>query len=142
MKALILHGPNLNQLGKRNQTHYGILTLEDINHLIIETFPDVMFDFFQSNSESDIINLLHQVDNDYDFLVINPGGLCHYSIVLRDAFELVGIPKAVVHLSDIVKREPFRQTDLLAPLSDVYIKGLKAQSYIQAIEAIIHKFHL
>lgn len=137
MKAIIIHGPNLNQLGKRTQIHYGSLTLEDINQLIVDTFLDITFDFFQSNDEAEIINLLHQVDHEYNLLVINPGGLCHYSVILRDAFELVGIKKAVVHLSDIEKREPFRHIDLLKDLSDVYIKGLKEQSYIQAIQALI-----
>lgn len=135
MKALIIHGPNLNMLAKRDVTLYGAHTLDAINELINEIFEDIDFDFYQSNHEGDIINLLHQLD--YDFLVINPGGLCHYSVALRDAFELVSIPKAVVHLSNIKEREPFRHIDLLEDLSDVYITGLKEQSYIKAIRSLI-----
>lgn len=137
MRGLVIHGPNLNMLGKRDHTLYGRLTLDDINQLINDTYQAVDFDFYQSNNEADIINLLHHLE--YDFLVINPSGLCHYSVVLRDAFELVTIPKAVVHLSDISNREPFRQTDLLAPLADVYVKGFKEFSYLKAIERLINE---
>lgn len=137
-KGLIVNGPNLNMLGKRNQQIYGSMTMHDINQLISDSFPDIEFDFFQSNHEGTLIDLL-QTEEHYDFMVINPGGFCHTSIALRDAFELVSFRKAVVHLSDIETREPFRHTDLLKPLSDVYVKGLKEQSYIQAITALIKK---
>lgn len=138
MKALVVHGPNLNMLGKREKSLYGTLTLEEVNNLIKTTYKEIKFDFYQSNHEGDIIDLLHNYSL-YDFLVINPGGLCHYSVVLRDAFELINIPKAVVHLSNIKKREPFRQIDLLEGLTDVYVTGLKEQSYITAIKEILSK---
>lgn len=138
MKALVVHGPNLNMLGKREKSLYGTLTLEEVNNLIKTTYKEIKFDFYQSNHEGDIVDLLHNYSS-YDFLVINPGGLCHYSVVLRDAFELINIPKAVVHLSNIKKREPFRQIDLLEGLTDVYVTGLKEQSYITAIKEILSK---
>ncbi len=138
MKGLIIHGPNLNMLGKRDKNLYGSLTLDEINNLIKKTYKDIKFDFYQSNYEGEIINLL-QNSNSYDFLVINPGGLCHYSVTLRDAFELVSIKKAVVHLSNIKLREPFRQIDLLENLADVYIAGLKEESYIKAVREILRK---
>lgn len=138
MKALVVHGPNLNMLGKREKSLYGTLTLEEVNNLIKTTYKEIKFDFHQSNHEGDIIDLLHNYSS-YDFLVINPGGLCHYSVVLRDAFELINIPKAVVHLSNIKKREPFRQIDLLEGLTNVYVTGLKEQSYITAIKEILSK---
>ncbi|MGI6359776.1 MAG: type II 3-dehydroquinate dehydratase [Acholeplasmatales bacterium] len=138
MKVLVIHGPNLNMLGKRDKSLYGHLALDEINSLIKKTYKEIKFDFYQSNHEGNIIDLLHN-SSLYDFLIINPGGLCHYSVTLRDAFELVSIPKAVVHLSNIKEREPFRQIDLLKSLADVYVTGLKEQSYITAIKEILSK---
>lgn len=138
MKCLVVHGPNLNMLGKRNPDVYGSFTMQDINLLLAETYPEVDFTFYQSNHEGALIDLL-QGSNEYDLLVINAGGLSHYSVSLRDAFELVTCKKAVVHLSDIEQRESFRHVDLLKPLADVYVKGLKAQSYVLAIKELIKK---
>lgn len=139
MKALILNGPNLNMLGKRDKNHYGTLTLDALNKLVQETYQDVSFDFFQSNHEGDLIDKL-QTSNHYDFMVINPAGLSHYSVSLRDAFELVLIPKAVVHLSNIQEREDYRKQDLFEKLADVYVYGKKENSYIEAIKILIDKY--
>lgn len=139
MRALIINGPNLNMLGQRNKHQYGTKTLEDIYQLIMDMFSEVEFDFYQSNHEGSIIDLLHNA-NHYDFLVINPGGLAHTSIVLRDAFELVTIPKGVCHLSEIQSREYFRRNDFLKPLADCYVSGLKEQSYIEVIKQLLNKF--
>lgn len=139
MKALILNGPNLNMLGKRDQTHYGLLTLDALNKHIKDSFPDVSFEFFQSNHEGDLIDKLHAYKF-YDFIIINPAGLTHYSVSLRDAFELVLIPKGVVHLSDITQREAFRKQDIFKELSDVYVYGKKENSYIEAIQILINKY--
>ncbi len=136
MKAIIINGPNLGMLGKRNHKIYGNKKLKDINNEIANSFADVVFDFYQSNHEGQIIDLLENLDG-YDFVLINPGGLCHYSVALRDAFEIVDIIKGVCHLSDISTREDFRQVDLLKPLADVYVKGLKENSYIQAIKGLV-----
>lgn len=138
MKCLVIHGPNLNMLGRRNQTLYGSLTMQDINQLLVNTYPQIEFTFFQSNHEGAIIDQL-QLSDDYDYLIINPGGLTHHSVSLRDAFELVLCKKAVVHLSDIEQREYFRRFDILKPLADVYVKGLKEQSYLLAMKELIEK---
>lgn len=138
MKCLVVHGPNLNMLGKRNPELYGSLTMKDINQLLSDTYPDMDFTFFQSNHEGAIIDLLQGAD-EYDALVINPGGLTHHSVSLRDAFELVRCKKAVVHLSDIETREYFRRFDILKPLADVYVKGLKEQSYVLAVKELVEK---
>lgn len=138
MKALIINGPNLNMLGKRNLNHYGSLTLEQINSLIQKEFPDIVFEFFQSNHEGVIIDKLQNLKG-YDFLIINPGAFAHYSVAIRDAFELIKIKKGVCHLSDILKREDFRKVDLLKDLADVYVSGLKENSYIKAIKQIKEK---
>ncbi len=136
MKGLIINGPNLNMLGKRNKEHYGTLSLDELNKMIGENFPSVKFEFFFSNFEGEIINKLQNLDK-FDFIVINPGGLAHYSVVLRDAFEDVSILKGVCHLSDITNREPFRKQDLLKDLADVYVTGLKENSYLLCIENLI-----
>ncbi len=136
MKALIINGPNLNMLGKRNKDHYGSLTLDEINKQIKDKFPKVSFEFFFSNIEGEIINKLQNSD-EFTFLVINPGGLSHYSVVLRDAFEDVKILKGVCHLSDIYQRESFRKVDLLKDFADVYVVGLKEKSYFTCIENLI-----
>jgi 3-dehydroquinate dehydratase-2 len=125
-------------LGKRNRELYGSLTMFDINQLLAETYPEVDFTFFQSNHEGALIDVL-QGSDEYDLLVINPGGLTHHSVSLRDAFELVTCKKAVVHLSDIDSREYFRRFDILKPLADVYVKGLKEQSYVLAVKELIEK---
>lgn len=138
-KCLIINGPNLNMLGKRDTELYGSMTLHDINQLLVDTFENIEFDFFQSNHEGSLIDML-QTSESYDMLVINPGGYAHTSIALRDAFELVSFKKAVVHLSDIEQRESFRHNDYLKPLADVYVKGHKAQSYVLAIEALLEKY--
>ncbi|SRR5690554_393958 len=138
MRALIINGPNLNLLGLREAEHYGSLTLKELNQTIVAKFPTVSFDFFQSNSEAQIIDLLQQA-SDYHFLLINPGGLAHYSVSLRDAFSYVKVPKGVCHLSNIYKRETFRRVDLLSDLADVYVVGLKEDSYYQALEKLLSK---
>lgn len=137
MKGLIINGPNLNMLGKREKEHYGSLTLKEINNLIKNEFPNVSFKFFQSNYEGAIIDRLQNLKG-YDFLVINPGALAHYSVALRDVFMLVKIKKGVCHLSNIEEREEFRKIDLLKDLADVYVCGLKEKSYIEVIKKIIN----
>lgn len=138
LKGVIVNGPNLNMLGKRNKDHYGSLTLADINHLITEAYPEIQFSFYQSNHEGQLIDFLQGLEG-IDFIVMNPGGLAHYSVALRDAFELVHAKKAIVHLSDIEQRESFRHIDLFKEISDVYYKGLKEYSYIFAIKELLEK---
>lgn len=140
MKCVVIHGPNLNMLGRRDPHFYGFQTLDELNALISGAFPEIEFEFFQSNFEGEIIEKLHQISS--DIVVMNPGGLGHYSVSLRDAFELVSIPKGVAHLSDILKREPFRHVDLLKDLADVYDAGNKENSYINVIKGLLEKVNL
>lgn len=137
MKAIIINGPNLNMLGKRDENNYGSFTLEEINNIIINEYEEISFFFYQSNHEGDLIDMLHKID-EYDFLLMNPGGLSHYSISLRDAFELVKIKKGICHLSNINDREDFRKIDLFKDLADVYIVGLKEKSYLKAIKELVN----
>lgn len=137
MRGLVVNGPNLNMLGKREKNHYGTLSLKEINELIMKEFNNISFDFYQSNHEGAIIDKIENM-KEYDFLLINPGALSHYSVALRDAFEMVHIKKGVCHLSNIQKREDFRKIDLLKDLADVYVVGLKEESYIKAIKKLIN----
>ena len=86
MNILVLSGPNLNMLGKRDKTHYGVFTLEELYETISDQYPLIDFSFYQSNHEGELLDVIHQaIDDGYDALIINPGALTHTSIALRDA---------------------------------------------------------
>jgi 3-dehydroquinate dehydratase-2 len=132
MRILIINGPNLNLLGKREHKNYGILTLSELVNLIKAEFPDLDFEFFQSNVEGEIITQIQKY-NQYDAIIINPGGYAHTSVAIKDALEDCKIIKIEVHLSHLVKREDYRQTLLTASSCDGYISGFKEYSYLSAV---------
>lgn len=136
MKILIINGPNLNLLDKRDSSLYGNLNLTQINKLIVEEFKDIEFEFFQSNDEGSIINKI-QSANLFDGLIINPGGYAHTSVAIKDSLELLNIPKIEVHLSNLSKRETFRQNLITATSCDGYISGLKHLGYFAAVYSIL-----
>lgn len=136
MRIIVINGPNLNLLENRNKSIYGDLNLNQINNLISETFKEIKFEFFQANDEGSIINKIHS-SKDFDGLIINPGGFAHTSVAIKDALELLSIPKIEVHLSNLSKREPFRQKLLTASSCDGYIAGLKEVGYLAAVFSII-----
>ncbi len=138
MKILVLNGPNLNLLGTRNPLHYGELTLEKLELVIKENFPEDDFTFFQSNSEGELIDRIQSAGSTHDGLIINPGGYAHTSIAIKDALELLKIPKIEVHLSHISKREDFRQVLITSQACDGYISGFKEYSYFAAVY-LLHK---
>jgi len=139
-KILIIHGPNLNMLGKRKPEIYGNLTLEEINREIgdFSRNQNIEVNIIQSNKEGDIIDAIHNAE-DYDGIVINPGGYTHTSVAIRDAIEAVGIPTIEVHISNIFAREKFRQKSVIAPVCLGQITGLGWSGYILAIEFLITK---
>lgn len=139
-KILLIHGPNLNLLAKRNQEVYGKYTLDEINERIIDYARDngIQVDIYQSNSESEIIDLIQNADN-YDGIVINPAGYTHTSVAIRDAIEAVGIKTVEVHLSNIYAREEFRHKSIIAPVCKGQITGLGWYGYILAIDYLIRK---
>ncbi len=137
MKIIVLNGPNLNMLGKRDPNYYGKLTLENICSKLESEFPDVEFEFFQSNIEGELVNKIQVVNEDFDGLLINPGGYAHTSVAIRDALDLVKIPKIEVHLSNISKRENFRQTLITASVCDGYISGFQELSYMAGVYLLI-----
>lgn len=133
MKILVINGPNLNLLDKRNSDIYSKLSIEEIKVLMQNEFPEFTITSFQSNIEGEIIQAIQNADKNYDGLIINPGGYAHTSVAIMDALELCKIPKIEVHLSHLAKREDYRQTLLTAKNTDGYISGFKENSYLAAL---------
>lgn len=143
MKILILHGPNLNILGKREPDKYGIKTLEEINTAIRElaTELDVEVEIFQSNSEGELINKIQNAIDVFDGIMINPAAYTHTSIALRDAVLAINKPCVEVHLSNIHSREEFRQKSYLAPVCVGQISGFGYDSYLLGLRALVNTIH-
>jgi 3-dehydroquinate dehydratase II len=133
MKILVINGPNLNLLGTREHSNYGNLTLAEISNKIQKEYCDIVFEFFQSNLEGEIVKKIQEASKDYDALIINPGGYAHTSVAIKDALEECSIIKIEVHLSHLAKREDFRQTLVTAISCDGYISGFKENSYLSAV---------
>ncbi|MBC7362166.1 MAG: type II 3-dehydroquinate dehydratase [Candidatus Aminicenantes bacterium] len=138
MKILVINGPNLNFLGKRNVSIYGQKTLEEINSELRERAEEmgVEVEFFQSNHEGEIIDRLQKVD-EFDGVIINPGALAHYSYSLRDAIEPLKIPVIEVHLSNIFSREDFRSHSVTAPVCQGVLSGFGWKVYLFALEIMV-----
>ncbi len=138
MKILIINGPNLNLLGERDESQYGKLTLSDIHDKLTAEFPEIDFEFFQSNLEGEIIEKIQSARNsDIVGLIINPGGYSHTSVAIRDALELIKVPKIEVHLSNLAAREDFRKTSITAEVCTGYISGFKELGYLAAVYLIL-----
>jgi len=136
MIITVINGPNLNKLGERDPGKYGNFTLESLNSLIRNEFSDIEFDFFQSNVEGEIINKIQEISGISDALIINPGGYSHTSVSIKDALELLKMPKIEVHLSNIAARENYRNFSITASATNGYISGFKELSYMSAVYLI------
>lgn len=136
MHILIIHGPNLNQLHKRDPKHYGRWSQDDLFSHINASFPDVEFTFYQSNYEGDVIEVIHESDS-YDGVVLNLGAWTHYSYAIRDALALAQVKACDVHLSDIQNREPFRQINVLEGVTLKTFYGEQQLSYTKAITFLL-----
>ena len=137
MKICIINGPNLNMLGKREPNIYGNTTLLDIEKKLkkLSKKLKIELDFFQSNYEGAIIDYLHKIADKYDGIIINPAALTHTSIALRDALLFINIPTIEVHISNIYKREKFRQKSMIADIAIGQITGIGIQGYEMALRA-------
>ncbi|MBI5457096.1 type II 3-dehydroquinate dehydratase [Candidatus Kaiserbacteria bacterium] len=132
---LLIHGPNLNRLGKRDAQHYGSVTLSDIENLVRDEArkADIEVKAFQSNHEGELIDFLQAESESAAGIIINPGAFTHYSYALHDAIKDTGLPAIEVHLSDIKKRETWRQMSVIAPACVLQISGKKEQGYVEAL---------
>jgi 3-dehydroquinate dehydratase-2 len=136
MRLLVLNGPNLNLLGKREPDTYGVATLGDLEARLRRLFPSHEFDFFQSNVEGELIDRLHAADGDVDGVVFNPGGYSHTSVALRDAIAAVDVPIVEVHISNVAARESFRHHSLTAAACIGQIAGFGSDSYRLGVLAL------
>lgn len=138
IEVLVLHGPNLNLLGKREPGIYGRMTLEEINARLKEVGKmwGMKVHAFQSNSEGEIVEYIHQADERYDYILLNAGAYTHYSYAIHDALRAVDVPAIEIHLSNIHAREPFRRTSVLAPAVIGQIAGFGYDSYELGLYAI------
>ena len=133
--VLVINGPNLNMLGKRPKEHYGSKTLDEINELIKEEAKGFFnVDFFQSNSEGDIVTKIQEALFLYDAIVINPGAYTHTSVAIHDALEMFLGPKIEVHLSKVDEREDFRKINFIRSVCSETFAGRLEQSYVDAIK--------
>jgi 3-dehydroquinate dehydratase-2 len=135
----VLSGPNLNLLGEREPEVYGSDTLDTIHTRLSKHFEGrgVELRFFQSNSEGDLIDAIHEARNWADGIVINPGAYAHYSYGVRDALSGIGLPAVEIHLSNIHKRESFRHTLVVAPVCVGSVLGFGWRSYLWGVEALL-----
>lgn len=135
---LVVHGPNLNMLGKREPEHYGSQTLDDINDAVRAKAAGLglLVSFFQSNHEGEIVDAIQDAVGRIQGLIINPAAYTHTSVAIRDAVLLLNVPTIEVHLSNIHKREPFRHRSFIADIATAQISGLGASGYLFALEAL------
>ena len=138
MRILVINGPNLNMLGKRETEHYGTDTLAVIERKLTRKGRELSCEltFFQSNHEGGIIDFIQEKTGTADGILINPGALTHYGYSLRDALIDSGLPVVEVHLSDINAREEWRRISVISDIVIKQISGLKTQSYLVGLEAL------
>ena len=141
MKILVLNGPNLNLLGRREPEIYGSLTLEAINERLEKraAAAGVAIEFFQSNHEGALVDAVQGAEGKADFILLNAAAFTHYSIALRDAIAAVSVPVIEIHLSNIHRREKFRHTSVIAPVVMGQVAGFGAESYLGALEIALLK---
>ena len=137
-RVLVIHGPNLNMLGKREPEVYGGETLTDLNEKLYKAADkrNVQLECRQSNYEGEIIEWIHRAEEEADAIIINPGAFTHYSYAIRDAAASINKTIIEVHLSNIYKRETFRHESVIAPVVAGQISGFGSKGYILALEAI------
>ncbi len=138
MKVLILNGPNLNLLGKREPSVYGTDSFEDYFAVLKQEFPAVELEYYQSNIEGELIDKLHKTGFTHDGIIFNPGGYTHTSVALGDAVAGITTPVIEVHISNVMAREEFRHVSYIAPKAKGTIGGFGLHSYRLALHALIY----
>ncbi len=135
---LVIHGPNLDLLGRREPDIYGNFSLEDINAQMRAKAKTagMVLEILQSNHEGDIVDAIGNAHGKFDALIINPAAYTHTSVAIRDAISACGIPALEVHLSNIYRREEFRHQSMIAPVAVGQVSGFGANSYLLALEAL------
>jgi 3-dehydroquinate dehydratase-2 len=136
-RIFVLNGVNLGSLGKRRPEVYGSQSLEDIEELLRDAFPDVELEFRQTDHEGELVAWIRDAANS-DGLVLNPGAWTHYSYAIHDALEIVSVPKVEVHLSNIHSRgERWRRTSVISPVVNAVVAGMGARGYLAAVRYIL-----
>jgi len=138
MKIIIINGPNLNLLGKREPEIYGSLSFEDYLEGIRKEFKNIEIDYFQSNIEGEIISKIQEIGFSYHGIILNGGAYTHTSIGIADAIKLVSTPVVEVHISNTFSRETFRQTSYVSPVAKGIIIGFGLDSYRLAILSLLN----
>ena len=138
-KILVINGPNINMLGKREPGIYGSETMESVNQRLADEAKvlDCEIDFYQSNIEGELVDAIQQTQGKYDGIIINPAAYTHTSVAIRDALASVDTPAIEVHISNIHKREEFRHTSLTVPSCMGQICGLGTDGYILALYKLV-----
>ena len=139
MKILVLNGPNLNLIGRREPEIYGNQSLDEFLATVKKRFPEHQIDTFQSNHEGALIDKLHEAMDKYDGVVMNPGGYAHTSIALADAVRAIAKPVVEVHISNIFEREAFRHHSYTAEAAVHSIVGHGLEGYAEAVDYLIQQ---
>ena len=137
-RIIIINGPNINLLGEREKSQYGKLTFEELKNKCLRRSNDlkVEIEFYQSNIEGELVTKIQETRNKFDGIIINAAGFTHTSVSIRDALEIVKKPKIELHISNIYKREVFRQKSLISDVVNGIICGFGINGYILAINAM------
>jgi 3-dehydroquinate dehydratase-2 len=142
-RVAVLHGVNLDMLGRRDPEHYGTLTLAELQTRVKRFAGDLDLEatFFQTNHEGEFVEYLHRLAERADAALLNPGAWTHYSYAIRDALELTGVPAVEVHLSDVDTREEWRRTSVLEGLVLEVVLGEGPDGYRRALEIVNERLH-
>lgn len=136
MKVMIINGPNLNLLGKREVAIYGNISFDDYLLILRKEFSNISIDYFQSNIEGELIDKLQEVGYSFDYILLNAGGYTHTSVALMDCVKAIDTPVIEIHISNIYAREEFRKKSLLSPYCKAVICGLDLDSYKAALSTL------
>ena len=134
----ILNGVNLGTLGTRRPDVYGSMTLDDIEKLVNDVFPDLDLEFRQTDFEGEMVGFIRDASGS-DGLVINAGAWTHYSYALHDALESLDVPKVEVHLSNVYRREEWRRLSVISPAVDAMVAGMGANGYVAAVRYLVER---